>query len=234
MLTKETRKLLKSVSGISSTAVIEYPITPICPQDKSVIAFVDFTETEPEGFEKFGSYFLNELLSVLDYFDDANVELRDDVLFISGTDGSCEYETTELSVIEGRNYVDPAKYQAMKNANSVMEFELSKDTMQKVNKLSGLLKLNHIVIDFRGDSSEMILTNFTEMDRYQNPTKLKIDAEITEHYAIVVDVRSFQTVPVDDYRARIIISPKGNLSILLMSQTKPIGIVVSLLEQFQA
>jgi hypothetical protein len=233
MLTKETRNLLKSVSGISSTAVIEYPITPICPQDKSVIAFVDVSETESQEFNKFGAYFLTELLSVLDYFDDANVDLRDNVLHISGVDGSCEYETTELSVIEGKFYVDPTKYQAMKNANSVMEFDLSKEMMQKINKLSGLLKLNHLVIDFR-DKSEIILTNFTEMDKYQNPTRLNINVEVNERYAIVIDVRSFQTVPVDDYKARIIISPKGNLTILLMSQTKPIGIVVSILEQFQA
>jgi hypothetical protein len=235
MLTKETRDLLKSVSGISSTAVIEYPVTPVCPQDKSVIAFVDIRETEDAEFEKFGSYFMNEMLSVIDFFDGeepAEVKLNDGVLEITGTDGSCQYETSDIALIETRNYVDPAKFEKMKQAPNVAEFELSKEMMQKINKLSGLLKLNHIVLDFR-NNPELIITNFTDVDKYQTPTKLKLDVEVSEHYVVVLDIKNFQSIPVDNYRVRVIKSPKGNLSLLLENQNKPISVVVSILEQIE-
>jgi len=234
VLTQETRNLLKTVSGISTAAIIEYPITPVMPQDKSVIAFVDLTGIE-EPFEKFGSYFMNEMLSVIEFFNEPQIELRDGILNISGTDGSCQYETTDVSIIEKKFYIPPAKFEAMKNAENVMTFELSKEQLQKVNKLSGLLKLNQIVMDFSGDNLKFLITNFSDFGNYQTPANLNVECTgIEKHYTIVVDTRNFQMLPADDYDGRVIISPKGNLSILMKSKTKPITYMVNILKQKEA
>ena len=176
MLSKETRKLLKSVTGISTSAVIEYPITGVMPQDKSVIAFVDLSDYE-EPFEKFGSYFMNEMLAVIDFFEDPEVTLKDDVLEIVGKDGRCMYETTDITIIEKKFYIPPEKFQAMKNAENAATFHLKKEDLAKISKLSGLLKLNHVVIDFLGDEFKFLLTNFTDFGKYQTPAEINIEIE---------------------------------------------------------
>jgi len=232
MLTKKTQNLLKSVSCISQSVILSYPITTVSETDKSVIAFLDLSESEPTEFDRIGIYFVNELLTLMSYFDGENTVSDGKNLLIKGDDGECVYETTDLKIMEDKFWVEPEKLEKIKEANSVFEFEINKEFLQKINKVSTLLQHQNAVIDFRTDETEIILTNFTALDKYMSPSKFKLGGQKTQDGVAVLSMDTLNSIPPSNYLAKIIVSPKGNFSLLLEDQLNPIHLLVSILKQF--
>jgi hypothetical protein len=76
MLNEKTRTILKLLSPINETVVVEYPLMMVKNPGKSLYAFFDVSKYE-DSFDSFGILNINEFLSVIGLAEDPVISLDD-------------------------------------------------------------------------------------------------------------------------------------------------------------
>ena len=147
-ISKETLALLKNFATINSNLLIKPGSTlNTISVAKSVYASTEVKET----FEQqFGIYDLNEFLGALALFDDPDVTFGEKYATISQGRSSVRYFGADESVLTAPN-------RAIKIPPADIEFELSADQINMINKTAGVLRASDVTIAANGTDLRIIV-----------------------------------------------------------------------------
>lgn len=144
---KQTLEILKNFSGINPSIVLragnEISTMSI---HQNIIAYA----TVPEEFPvECGVYDLNNFIATINLFQDADIEFSDEYATIKGGNSKCTYAYSEKDVI-----ASPKRKIEFPKVD--IEFDLSKDTFDRILKAASTLSLNTLMISVN-EKSEIFI-----------------------------------------------------------------------------
>jgi len=204
MLKKETLSQFKKLSGISDSAIIQYPITNFNPADKSILAFLNLEELGEEPFEKFGIYKISEFLQLLDFYSDAEINLDGNVITIKNDITTQRYITTNENNLKSFE-VSSAIISKIEQSPLIGNINLTSDDIERIKKISNLLSLSELGIS--STESEIVFTIQADSSQFntqtQNDNKTIMSGGATEAFELKIKMDSIQKLPVCDYTIEI-------------------------------
>jgi hypothetical protein len=224
MLNRTTRNILVQLGAINQSQIISYPVTVI-KMGKSVQAFLDVSkpadkennlngcnETE---FEDIGVYIINELNSVISVVDKPTITNNNGVLEIKNETQAITYATTPLDILESDCRGNPGVISNIKNPerNTLLtKFKLSTDNLDKIKKMSGLLKnLSDLKINAGSESAHITVTS---KEKSANSYDIKIPVipvNTAEDIEVTLLMDNINKLPASDYEVQVYRSQKGGL-----------------------
>jgi hypothetical protein len=203
LLGKKTQAILSDLAAISTAAIIRYPITGIQDSNKSMVAFIDLSQFGEEEFDEFGIFNLSELLSILGVLDNASVEINDEgVIKIANDDSSIKYFTTNIDLLSQSFSANPKIPENIKAAPTAMNFIIESSVLEKLKKTSGLMKLEHLVVENSDEDINLTITGVNKDS--SNNYKVKVNGtEANGNHKIVLDMENIKKLPAGNYNVKI-------------------------------
>jgi len=227
---ENTIPILKKLIQISNSAIIEYPKT-VLTTDHSILASIDLDELGEEKFEKFGIYNLSQFLSLVDYFGE-NVFLEKDGENVVINNGKLKqiYETTSINLLE-KFSVKPDIFDKVKSVDSVVEFDLTREDLKHIKKISNILGHNDLIVDT--SENQLVITTLDANDNFQNPNYHEKDIDSKEESKFVFDILNINKIPDGDYEFHIKRNPKTNNPIAYLKNIEePFELLLSIKKEF--
>ena len=227
---ENTIPILKKLIQISNSAIIEYPKT-VLTTDHSILASIDLEELGEEKFEKFGIYNLSQFLSLVDYFGE-NVFLEKDGENVVINNGKLKqiYETTSINLLE-KFSVKPDIFDKVKSVDSVVEFDLTREDLKHIKKISNILGHNDLIVDT--SENQLVITTLDANDNFQNPNYHEKDIDSREESKFVFDILNINKIPDGDYEFHIKRNPKTNNPIAYLKNIEePFELLLSIKKEF--
>jgi hypothetical protein len=216
MLNKKTREVLVQLGQINQSQIISYPTT-IVKMGKSIQAFLDVSSTADNGcgeteFDEIGVYIINELNSVINVIDDPEITNDNGTLTIQNSESSIKYGTTPLDILESESRGNPEVIERVMNPErntKVLSFDLDIKNLDKIKKMSGLLK-NLSDLKIVGSGSTVTLT-VTSKEKSSNNFSINIDGEVNEDTSLLLLMDAVNKLPASSYTVHVFKSAKGSL-----------------------
>jgi len=228
MLNENTRKVLKSLTSVSGSAILRYPISTVSQKDKSLIAFVDLEALDEAEFGEFGVSYLSDLLSLIDFYDDANIEINAGIIDIKTETSHQRYRTTELDMMKAFD-VSPKILDNLLAETPQIRFDISKDELDRYKKIASLVKSEYFVVQDGSITVCKLDATNTLLD--ESTTDHIMDASTEDRVAFAMT--NIDKIPSGSYEVSLIKNPKsGNYISLWTSENDPFKIVVSVAKTF--
>jgi len=228
MLNTNTRAVLSQLGAINNSMIITYPITTVI-MGKNMQAFLDVRKLDEEPFEEIGVFSINEFNSVINVIDNPVIENQNGTLLISNENTSIKYGTTSIDIIESECRGKPGlleKIQTNPDNTKVLSFELSVKELDRLKKMSGLLKdLSDLVITGEGDTVNLKVTS---KEKSSNNYTVNIEGEVNEEVSMRLVMDVVNKLPASNYSVSIYKSAKGSLvSVFTSTNVEGLSIVLS-------
>jgi hypothetical protein len=225
MLNKNTRMVLSQLSAINVSQIITYPVTTII-LGRNIQAFVDMRELGEEEFDEIGIFNINELLSVIGIIDDPEITNENGVLTIKGSKSSIKYGTTTVDIIESECRGNPELIQKIKNNENIISFDLDAKELEKIKKMSGVLKdLTDMVVESQDGK---ILVSLQGKERSSNSYNIEFEGSSTENNKMVMVMDLINKLPNSSFKVNVYKSKKGSLvAIFDSTDVEGLSIVVA-------
>ena len=208
MLNTNTRNTLGQLSAINNSMIISYPVTCVI-LGKNIQAFLDVSKLGEPEFNEIGVYNINELNSVINVIDNPTITDNNGVLNISNDTSSISYGTSSIDILESGCRANPELLDRIKTNTNVMSFDLDVKDLDKIKKMSGLLKdLSDLVISTDGDQIQLTVTS---KERSSNNFSMNIPGEITEASTMSLMMDVVNKLPASGFKVTIYKSAKGSL-----------------------
>jgi len=223
MLNIKTREILGQLGAINQSQIISYPVT-VVKMGKSMQAFLDLEMPAPkdkndtakgcgeEPFDEIGVYVINELNSVIGVIDNPEITNENGTLTIKNSENSIKYSTTPLDILETECRGNPDIIKRVTNPErntKVLEFELESKNLDKIKKMSGLLKnLSDLKID--GSNGKVTLM-VTSKEKSSNNFTLNVNGTVQEDTSMLLLMDSVNKLPSSSYNVSVYKSAKGSL-----------------------
>jgi len=227
---ENTIPILKKLIQISNSVIIEYPKTTMT-NDYSIIALINLDELDEEKFEKFGIYNLAQFLNLVDYFGE-NVFLEKDGEKIIINNGKLKqiYETTSVNLLE-KFSVAPDIFDKVKSVTSTVKFDLTREDLKHIKKISNILGHSDLVID--SSVHQLIITTIDANNNFQNPNYYEKDILSNEENKFVFDIMNISKIPDCEYEFHIKRNPKTNNPIAYLKNIEePFELLISIKKEF--
>ena len=240
MLNRNTREILGQLGTINQSQIISYPVT-VVKMGKSIQAFLDVSMPAPkdkndtargcgeEEFEEFGVYSISELNSVIGVIDNPEITNDNGTLTITNGENSIKYGTTSLDILESESRGKPDIINNVKNPErntKVMSFDLDVKNLDKIKKMSGLLK-NLSDLKIKGAENKITMT-VTAGEKSSNNFVLNTTGTINEDIEVTLLMDSVNKLPASSYKVDIFKSGKGTLiAVFNSSNVDGLNILVS-------
>jgi len=217
MLDKDTRTVLGQLGAINNSMIISYPKTSVI-MGKSIQAYLDLEKLGEEPFEEIGLYNFGEFNSIVNLIDDATIEREDNgVLNITNSNSSIRYGTTSIGIIESSCRGNPELLDRIKGNTKVAEFELDVKDLDKIKKMSSVLKdlLNLEIYTEDG----MVNLKVTSKEKSSNNFVINLPGNVSEDFDMVISIDIINKLPGSSFKVGIYKSAKGTLIAILESTT---------------
>lgn len=235
MLNSSTRAVLGQLGAINQSQIISYPVTVI-KMGKSMQAFLDVSNTSDNGcneeeFDEIGVYSINELNSVINVIDNAEITNTNGTLTIKNDHSSIKYGTTSIEIVESECRGNPEMINKIKNPErntKVLSFDLDIKSLDKIKKMSTLLKeLSDLQIESKDGAISLTVT---AKERSSNNFVMNMDknASAIEDTCMVLVMDSVNKLPASNYIVQVFKSAKGSLvSVFTSTNVAGLDIVIS-------
>lgn len=209
MLNKQTQKILRDLTTISTTAIVTHPITGIQDIDRSIVAFINVEDLGEEVFEDFGLMNITEFLNIIDLVEDGDITMEDKIATIKNDNSTTKYYTTDISIIEESYGTKTAILDNIDKAVEAATFDISAEQLSKLSKVSNAFKANDLVITPDGKGSLILdVTDSTKSD--SNSMKTVIDGNCSDDaMEIVIEMSNIKKIPGGSYSVRVAKNPKS-------------------------
>lgn len=223
MLNKNTREILGALGTINQSQIISHPVT-VVKMGKSIQAFLDLSKpaSKEKGdnlkgcgedtFDEFGVYAISQLNSVIGVIDNPEITNDNGTLTITNGENSIKYGTTSLDILESESRGKPEIINNIKNPErntKVMEFELDIKNLDKIKKMSSLLK-NLSDLNISAVENKITMT-VTAKEKSSNNFVLNVQGTIIEDTTITLLMDSVNKLPNSSYNVELYKSSKGTL-----------------------
>lgn len=197
MLNKEAIKVLQSVTSITNSAIISYPITTIINEDADVLGTIDFSIIDADKFDEFGIMDLGSFLNALDVLEAPAITLVNKEIIAKDSDSQISYITSS-PISLGEFTTDAINVTSIIEAPSIVEVKVDKALIAKIRKGAGVFKALKDLFIIKNDEGVFLKTgNKESFSSRDNSYKIKLDTEKSEgkNFEIAVPVANFLALP---------------------------------------
>lgn len=217
MLNKNTIQILNSITNITNSAIISYPITTISNVGSDVLVNIDFSQIEDE-FEEYGIYDLNSFLGALSILNEPKIDLTDGVITAKDADSSIQFIVSDPAAL-GDVTTNPENITSTCAAASTVEVEMNTELMGKIRKGAGVFKtLKDIFITKEGDRVSIKTGNKETFNSRSNSYSVDLDPTLNtgNDFEIAVPIDNFLSLPSMDFTLKVKYNEKANQHRLVM------------------
>jgi len=205
MLNKNTLEILKSITQITNSGIITYPVTTITNAKRDIFANIDFQKNEDSSWEEFGIFDLTSFLNAIDILEDPTIE--QDGIYIKAHDknSSIEFVTSLPDILEDFT-IDPRVIETTVAAPSVVEVPIDTNLFTKIKKGSSVFKnLKDLFIIKEGDSIYMKTGNKESYTHSQNSYKISLEPTLItgKDFELVIPIENFLSLPLMDFDMKV-------------------------------
>lgn len=221
MLNAQTYGVISSLKEISDDMIFSYPIMGVSDSNKTIMAYLDVQGLGNEDFTEFGIMGVKQYLDLLNIAGkDVDVTNKEGVLFISSPSIKCKYSTTNIGILESKNCRAPLTLpQNFEGATKAIEFYMSAEDMEKIKKVSSLLKFEDVVIT--SEEGKIVIKVDNETQKSSNDFKIYVDGEcLDDDIAVVMSVNNIKKLPQGNYVIRASKNPKNPTSVLVRFESQ--------------
>jgi len=192
-LSEFTLSTLRNFSGINSNLVINAgSVIKTMSESKTIMAVANIPENISGNI---GIYDLNELLSTINMFDDADIVISSDMKFATISEGnrSVKYFFSEPSIL-----TTPQKDIVMPPCE--ITFTLTQTDMASIRKAASALGVSDLVVD--STSGKLILRVTNVSDNTSNSFEIATEVDVAVQAKCVFNIANFKFIN-DDYEVSI-------------------------------
>jgi len=197
-ISEETKKVLKNFSDINNSILIRKgSVIRTVDPEKNILGVAYVQEAFPK---EFAIYELNKLLGVITLFDEPDLEFFDEDLTIKSGRRKVKYAYAEPDAIVSA----PNKDIEIEDKDVYEEFDITAKDFHAVIKASGVLGLEHFVIEGDGEKIRLKTTNLEQ----SNSNDYNIEVGNTDKtFRVVFSVRHLIKIMTRDFN--VMVSSKG-------------------------
>lgn len=202
MLNKDTLQILQSITGITNSAIISYPETVIQNYNKDVVGIIDFSQREDEGWEEFGIFDLSNFLGALSVLEDPDIRLENEYIIATDKDSEIRFVTSYPSVLSDFT-TNPSKVTTTLQADSVVEVEISTDTINRIRKGANVFKtLKDLFFIKEGDKFYIKTGNKKKFESQENSYSITLEPEVLrgDDFEIAIPIDNFLSLPLINFK----------------------------------
>lgn len=221
MLNSQTYAVISTLKEINDDMIFTYPVMGVSDSNKTIMAYLNLQDLGNEDFKEFGIMGVKQYMDLLSIAGkDSEITNVDSVLHIKSPSISCKYSTTNIGILEAKNCRAPLSLpQNFESATKAIEFYISSEDMEKIKKVSSLLKFEDVVITSEG--SKIVLKVDNENQKSSNDFKIYLDGEASDsEIGVVLSVSNIKKMPQGNYVVRASKNPKNPLSILVRFESQ--------------
>lgn len=208
MLNSNTRQVLAQLGAINNSMIISHPVTTVI-MGKNIQAFLDVSKLGEEEFNEIGVFNISEFNSVINVIDNPTITNDAGTLTISNDKASIKYGTTSIDIIESECRGNPDLLERIKSNTNVTSFSIGVKDLDKIKKMSGLLKdLSDLNIT---SSDEGVTLKVTSKEKSSNNYSINLDGEVSENVDMTLVMDVVNKLPASDFNVTIFKSVKGSL-----------------------
>ena len=219
MLNDKTREILGQLGQINQSQIITYPVSTII-LGKAIQAFLDVSKLDEEEFDEIGVFDINQFNSVVSVIDEPTITNENGTLTIKNDSQSIKYGTTTIDIIESESRGNPELLGRITGNNvKVIEFEIDAKELDRLKKMSGLLKeLSDLKI-----SSVDGKINLTVTSKEKSSNNYSVDVEGTsnEEVSMLLIMDVVKKLPNSGFKVAVYKSSKGSLVAVFTSTGVP-------------
>lgn len=221
MLNAQTYSVISTLKEISDDMIFSYPTMGISDSNKTIMAYLDLEGLGNSDFKEFGIMGVKQYLDLLNIAGkDATIDNKDGILNIKSPSIGCKYATTNIGILEAKNCRAPVALPSnFENAIKAIEFEISAEDMDKIKKVSALLKFEDVVIT--SENGKVVIKVDNENQRSSNDFKIYLEGACEDNdIAVVMSVSNIKKLPQGNYVVRASKNPKNATSILVRFESQ--------------
>jgi len=197
MLNKESIKVLQSVTSITNSAIISYPVTTIINADADVLGTIDFSVIDPDEFEEFGIMDLGSFLNAIDVLEEPTITLENKEIIAKDDTSQISFITS--SPISLSDFTtDMINITSIIDAPSVVEVKVDKDLIAKIRKGASVFKTLKDLFIIKNDEGVFLKTgNKESFASRDNSYMIKLDPEKStgKNFEIAIPINNFLSLP---------------------------------------
>lgn len=219
MLNKNTREVLGQLSQVNQSQIITYPVTTII-SGKAIQAFLDLSKLGEEEFDEIGVFDINQLNSVVSVLEEPTITNDNGTLTIKNDSQSIKYGTTTIDIIESECRGNPDLLGRITGNNvKVIDFELDAKELDRLKKMSGLLKeLSDLVISSKDGKTNLSVTS---KEKSSNSYSVDVDGSSAEDVSMSLNMDIVKKLPNSGFNVAVYKSSKGSLVAVFTSTGVP-------------
>jgi len=205
MLNKDSISLLKSITNITNSALITYPITTITSERKDILGNIDFSKVEGTGWDEFGIYDLNSFLGALAILDNPDIKQSETSLIAKDSDSSISFVVSHPSSLEEFT-TDPENITTTCETPSVVSIDIDTTMITKIRKGVSVFKdLKDLFLVKEGDRLYFKTGNKESFSRTQNSYEVDLTPTINSgnDFEIAILVENFLALPAMDFMLNV-------------------------------
>jgi len=205
VLNKDSIALLQSVTNITNSVLISYPITTITNESKDVLGNIDFSKVDPVGWEEFGIFDLNSFLGAVGILEEPTLTLSNTSLVAADINSSISFVVSDVSTMEDFT-TDPENITTTCEADSVVEVKIDNNLIAKIRKGVSVFKnLEDLFIVKEGSDIFLRTGNKESFARTNNSYQIKLEADVVSgpDFEITLLVNNFLSLPAMDYTMKV-------------------------------
>jgi hypothetical protein len=209
MLNKKTRDVLKSLTSVTESFILETPRTIFVDEYKQVIGSLN-TELLKEDFkEPVAINNMNVFLNMVGIIDDPKISINKRKITIKNDNSEIKYQASD---VDSLNKVKYSIIESTKKFETVLNFKLSKELIQILNTASGIFSLNDTLeITKEGDSVTLALVINETFEQSSNEFSINVqefesndnDNSNDNNFVIKVPISSIKKLPNLDYNFEV-------------------------------
>ena len=210
MLNSNTRQVLAQLGAINNSMIITYPVTTVI-MGKNIQAFLDLEKLGETEFDEIGVYNIGEFNSVINVIDNPEITNNEGTLTIANGSSSIKYGTTSIDIIESECRGNAALIEKIKANETVVEFNLGVKDLDKIKKMSGLLKdLSDLEVS-SVDGSDDVTLKVTSKEKSSNNYSITVPGTVSEAINLILVMDNVNKLPASEFKVTIHKSKKGSL-----------------------
>jgi hypothetical protein len=205
MLNENSIQVLNSITNITNSAIISYPVTTITNSTRDILGNIDFSKLEDEGWKEFGIMDLSSFLNAIGILETPTIEQND--IFIKAYDpnSTIEFVTSYPSTLEDFT-TNPEVIESTSRADSILEVGIDSTLFTKIKKGSSVFKnLRDLFIVKEGDKVYFKTGNKETFTSASNSYTHYLDPLVDKgkDFSLVIPIENFLNLPLMDFTMKI-------------------------------
>jgi hypothetical protein len=196
---------LNSITKITNSAIISYPVTTITNSQRDVLCNIDFSKIDEEFWQEFGIMDLSSFLNAISILDEPTI--KQDGVFIKAydTNSTIEFVTSYPSTLEDFT-ANPEIIESTSKAPSILEVPITADLFTKIKKGASVFKnlLDLFIISEDGKvylktgNKETYTSTSNSYTHYLEP-----DINKGKDFKLIIPIDNFLNLPQMDFTMKV-------------------------------